>query len=1124
MAQARPHSDQNKKRPGDPLATADGAGAAPPSAGSRPSLFTRLVRVVASFGIVLSVYVAYAMAVVPLIEPSIDKVDVPDGGPAPLPPVPRTDVLAPFFPPGSWELKDPKILESERAMLLIKDYHNLPDGRVKLQPCTVVFFGNDSTRDEMKSPPVILQAPEGAILKFDEPFDLKRAKVGRLIGGSLVGKVTIRREPSRPGATDDLRVTTRDVELTEDRVVTPHPVDFHFGPSYGSGREMTILLTRNPKPADGGPGDEKKGIGITGVKSFELLRDVRMHVLLGGKDPQDLISGEPDEAPPRRNAEPPIEITCQGPFRFNLEKYIATFSDQVDVLRLNTNGPSDQMNCELLSIFFERRAEADAKAKAARAASKPHPHTPTANAVPNVSTPSNASATKSSQSGGAPNLEARLVEARGNPVVVRSPSTGGQARCQRLEYDVKTGRISLQGTGNLQGAMPRNPAQKYQARWSKELRYEPQSSLPEAGARQPAQMISLVGGAHVRIADIGSRGPNGVPQPAALGAEEIHAWLDPAQSGEASPAGPARTNSGRAGQNPASQRSMNQAPAPAVGIGRQGGGDLRPKRLLAQGSVRLDSVPLSGATGRLEVFFVSATAAGGGSASPNGSASPGATNPAQRGAPGQQNPGPQQQFRFAGNQVQVRFNVRGDQTDLRDVLLEGNADLRETKTAKPDEKPLLATGDRLQLAGGDGPNSQVTVVGKPAYVEARGMTLSGASIQLERGSNRLWVDGAGRMTMPVNRDLGGRSQTAEQKLEINWEGRMNFDGHSALFERSIVAHTSQQLLRTERLEVTLKRTIDFSNPPTPNRKSEPAEIDQIVCQGGAFLENRTFDERGLSSIDRLQALDLAINDTTGGIDAHGPGWVSSVRRGVQAPPPSPGSPAAKAAAAKAAAAGADDKDKKPAKDQDKLSYLNVHFARAITGNMHTRELTFADQVKTVYGPVDNWEQQLDSENPEALPPEGVVLTCDQLSVRETSDRMPAEEGKQARGFLELEALGNTLVEGNGFTARAHRLTFAEKKSLLVLEGDGRGDAQLFRQPVPGGPTSQAAARRILYWRSTNRVEIDDARFFDFGQFTAGPNKPAADAKPNLDPNAKPAPKTTTPKRGAPARGGAAATH
>ncbi len=37
------------------------------------------------------------------------------------------------------------------------------------------------------------------------------------------------------------------------------------------------------------------------------------------------------------------------------------------------------------------------------------------------------------------------------------------------------------------------------------------------------------------------------------------------------------------------------------------------------------------------------------------------------------------------------------------------------------------------------------------------------------------------------------------------------------------------------------------------------------------LENRSSDETGLSSIDHLEALDLALNRTTGAIDAHGPG-------------------------------------------------------------------------------------------------------------------------------------------------------------------------------------------------------------------------------------------------------------
>src|SRR5690606_34388639 len=105
----------------------------------------------------------------------------------------------------------------------------------------------------------------------------------------------------------------------------------------------------------------------------------------------------------------------------------------------------------------------------------------------------------------------------------------------------------------------------------------------------------------------------------------------------------------------------------------------------------------------------------------------------------------------------------------------------------------------------------------------------------------------------------------------------------------------------------------------------------------------------------------------------------------------------------------------------------------------------------------------------------VLLNCDKLIVRQ----MPAVVRGQ-RGTVELETIGNTLVEGQTFTARAHKLSFAEAKELLILEGNGSTDAQLFRQTKVGGPTSQAAARRIMYGRNTNRVEVDDARFLDIG--------------------------------------------
>ena len=50
------------------------------------------------------------------------------------------------------------------------------------------------------------------MLQFDAPFDLARGRVGRLISGRLVGKVTVRSDQQNAGAEDDLRIDARDID------------------------------------------------------------------------------------------------------------------------------------------------------------------------------------------------------------------------------------------------------------------------------------------------------------------------------------------------------------------------------------------------------------------------------------------------------------------------------------------------------------------------------------------------------------------------------------------------------------------------------------------------------------------------------------------------------------------------------------------------------------------------------------------------------------------------------------------------------------------------------------------------------------------------------------------------
>ena len=521
----------------------------------------------------------------------------------------------------------------------------------------------------------------------------------------------------------------------------------------------------------------------------------------------------------------------------------------------------------------------------------------------------------------------------------------------------------------------------------------------------------------------------------------------------------------------------------------------RPKRVLAQGAVRVESPQLIGATGQLDAIFVPAPPLVENTAGPAGEA--GASKPAAAGS-GQRTARSEQQFQVAGAKMEIHLTVRGPQTAVSELFLDGKALLVEAKTAKPEDKPLVVTGDRLEVFRADVPDTKIVVIGKPGKVEARGLTLAGPEIQLERATNLLWIDGPGRMTAPAPVDqtlAAGATPTARQparqpakpadpgNLDVTWTGRMQFDGHTAHFERTVVARTANWLIHTETLDAALQRTIDFAHPPSPNSKAEPATLEQLVCTGGprgrVEFENRATDEKnGLSSIDRMEAPDLALNRTTGGIDAHGPGWVSSVRRGEQGAGAlrTIGGPSAKARPAA---------DKKPPdqnhSNPNALTFLAVHFARSISGNMYKRELTFTNQVKCIYGPVLAWDAKLDVENPDQAGPDAINLTTDALTVREAPGRLNGE-----RGWLELETEGNTQAEGTGITARSHRLTFAEQKSLMVLEGDGVSNASVFRQTTPGGPVSTTAASRILYWTSTKRVEVDNGRFIDLGPMPGSP--------------------------------------
>ena len=131
--------------------------------------------------------------------------------------------------------------------------------------------------------------------------------------------------------------------------------------------------------------------------------------------------------------------------------------------------------------------------------------------------------------------------------------------------------------------------------------------------------------------------------------------------------------------------------------------------------------------------------------------------------------------------------------------------------------------------------------------------------------------------------------------------------------------------------------------------------------------------------------------------------------------------------------------------------------------MEKQEARFQHFVRAVYSPIQSWGQTIDPDQPGGLGPQGIAMTCQELSVSEMS--------ATTQPGVELSAVGNTLVEGSAFTARAQRLTYTQAKEQLILDGEN-GVAQLQQKTRPdSGPihlwarrSCTRSSRACLKWR------------------------------------------------------------
>jgi lipopolysaccharide export system protein LptA len=287
------------------------------------------------------------------------------------------------------------------------------------------------------------------------------------------------------------------------------------------------------------------------------------------------------------------------------------------------------------------------------------------------------------------------------------------------------------------------------------------------------------------------------------------------------------------------------------------------------------------------------------------------------------------------------------------------------------------------------------------------------------------------------------------------------------------------------LTATLTAPVSFA------RGVDQSKIDvaEVLCEGGVAVDHHPADAVGPTSHERLSlAQSLSVNMVTGAIAGQGRGWLRSVHFGGGLDQLANSAPAAQLAV--------------NAAGRQKLNFLRVDFDRGLSGNLHVHELTFHERVRTIYGPVDRWDQEL---NPNRRPVGSMILSCDNLGINE--DPIAVRAARQPVGLnmanrqvgpIQMRAVGNVTLEGDLensgiFAARGNLASFDQQKDRVTLEGDPRSPAVIKMQRQPGAQPNEMSALKIHYTRSTGNVRMEGIQSLNIG-----PGNPLEATRPGLD--------------------------
>lgn len=1018
-------------------------------------------------------YWLYALAVTPRLAPKMLTAqqrpkDVRDEPKFEPPPGNKQDAEQ-FLPDASWAADAKFQIAMANGVLYTNNWRLVdeqqkgeePQNLYEFRPFAMIWKdvpepGDDGAETAASKQPMTLMSESG-LVQFSSAFDPVSRKSGRVIGGKLEGRVTA----SGP---DGLTLRGRDFFFHEKSLElhSDSPVEFtyqqHRGTAEDGFKADLIPSAEPPRPDD--------FLAVAGIR----------RVMLRGQVEMDLA-----------NKDNPLHVTCDELFQFSPEQLVASFQGNVNVQRFIPNAEPDLLTGEdLLLVFVDDpgrgndstpRSRGDAPTIVPILRGNGPKGMSAAGPIPGGLDPQNTRKTSGTNRGAFEVREARMT---GRRVVAESPSRGLTVVANSLVYDVAARTLKLvvipaagksagpelksvfvrhkpsstdlncpklelthdeggqvvsahgEGAGRMRRGVLGSDKVEFSAKWQQGF------NLQQVADSQ-MDLLTLIGGAVLQ-------------QPAretGLKAEQIQLWFDRPTTDAASVRSEANTVGATVAVNDTTLRSVPN-------LSNRG---FRPRQLLAEDTVVVVSPQMNAETKRFIVNFDDSLSAPSDVAAGSNSRSrvrPAATSksPLGKSSPSK---APTEPLQLSADLIRAKVRLPGDsrptangespQPELTEVWTEGNVDIQQPNEGVAE--PLRLLGERLHLRNAGSEGQQVLhVFGQPARIRARGFDIEGPEIFLDRPNNRTWIEGAGELRMPVKNDpFDGRDLGSPALLTVEWQEKMLFDGLNATFLADVTATLKNSRLQCEEMEVVLTERLSFRDDAGP---APTAEVQRVICKDGVQVDQKLYVDEDPSEIRHGEFAKLTLDQTSGRMEAIGPGKIDLWR-------PGQGKRAGLAPRAVAQA-------NRPLESEvANWDFTAVTFQGKAIGNMRDRQTKFQDRVHIVYGPVAH---PLDTIDPDHLPKDGGYMECDSLQIVQIKP-----PGTQ-KPHIELEAKGNAKLEGRSFNARADEITFDESKKLYTLRATGNRQVTIWRQTTPDGEPSEASAKSMRFIPSQNYLRSD----------------------------------------------------